>query len=129
MFQQSKCYKAKITMLSQTVVVKLTAMLHCSTKLRRRTAWHRWSGNESLSNYENQTTSKFGYISIHAQDWEFTLHDSSQVSNSIGWPAYRWMPDGHLSTLWVPLSVVNSLQYDKTKTLTDIMMYPDFHKG
>ena len=35
------------------------------------------------------------------QAWEFTLLDASQVGNSLGWPAYQWMPDGHLSTLWV----------------------------
>ena len=39
------------------------------------------------------------------------------------------MPDGHLSTLWVSLSIVNTLQYDKTKILTDIMMHPDLLIG
>ena len=41
------------------------------------------------------------WLFVDYQGWEFTLLDSSQVSNSLGWPAYQWMPDGHLSSLWV----------------------------
>ena len=50
-------------------------------------------------------------IRFEIQGWEFTLQDSSQVGNSLGWPAYQWMPDGHLSTLWVGLSSSSCLLY------------------
>ena len=32
--------------------------------------------------------------------WRF-LTDYQVVENVVGWPQYRWMPDGHISTLRV----------------------------
>ena len=91
-------------------------MRHCSTNTRTRTLnlregikkfWFEVSSWESgmqvfsaRQNYHWSTsTSRYDHQEIQA--WEFTLLDASQVGNSLGWPAYQWMPDGHLSTLWV----------------------------
>ena len=32
--------------------------------------------------------------------WRF-LTDYQVVENVVGWPSYKWMPDGHISTLRV----------------------------
>lgn len=103
------------------VVVSLTRLPQCSTKRRSRTLSLRWENNKNLG----VSSSKSGIavflawplqnrminIRFEIQGWEFTLQDSSQVSNSLGWPAYQWMPDGHLSTLWVGLSSSSCLLY------------------
>ena len=35
-------------------------------------------------------------------NWSWTFKTKFWiVEDSIGWPHYRWMPDGHISTLWV----------------------------
>jgi len=33
-------------------------------------------------------------------DWSFTLGPITKVDNILGWPAYGWMPDGHISTVY-----------------------------
>ena len=34
------------------------------------------------------------------QDWTFLVTDVTTVPNKLGWPTYRWMPDGHISVLY-----------------------------
>ena len=75
------------------------------------TRWRpgQWASGEKLTSWKPAIgffsdlclAYNLAWLFVQYQGWEFTLLDSSQVSNSLGWPAYRWMPDGHLSTLWV----------------------------
>ena len=37
-------------------------------------------------------------------NWDFTILSTEVVENTISWPNYRWMPDGHISTLQDPFS-------------------------
>ena len=46
--------------------------------------------------------------------WRF-LSDYQLVENVVGWPSYKWMPDGHLSTLRVGQT---SIQCDDQLLLT-----------
>merc|ERR1712142_1230562 len=36
------------------------------------------------------------------EDWSWVSSETTTVPNHVGWPAYRWMPDGHISTLQDP---------------------------
>ena len=40
--------------------------------------------------------------------WRF-LTQPSLVENTVGWPTYRWMPDGHLSTIQVTWSILGRI--------------------
>ena len=33
--------------------------------------------------------------------WDFVILSENVVENTIGWPSYKWMPDGHISSLKV----------------------------
>ena len=37
-------------------------------------------------------------------NWDFHIHYKRVVEDRVGWPNYRWMPDGHISTLQVRCS-------------------------
>jgi len=66
--------------------------------------------------YEDQDT--------EPQAWEFTLLNASQVDNSLDWPAYQWMPDGHLSTLWVNRTNQWVLFYPNSETYRSVGTTP-----
>ena len=37
-------------------------------------------------------------------NWDFHIHYKRLVEDRVDWPNYRWMPDGHISTLQVRCS-------------------------
>ena len=39
------------------------------------------------------------------RNWGWRIRNTQTVQNRIGWPSYRWMPDGHISTIKVSLKV------------------------
>ena len=43
-------------------------------------------------------------ITSPVDNWNFTILSTEVVENTINWPNYRWMPDGHISTLQDPFS-------------------------
>ena len=43
-------------------------------------------------------------MSSPAENWSWTSTGQvSTVPNHVGWPSYRWMPDGHISALKVSI--------------------------
>ena len=51
--------------------------------------------------WDSLRTSLLVYTTIWADSTPYLKHSvNTQVLDSLSWPAYRWMPDGHLSTLW-----------------------------
>ena len=43
-------------------------------------------------------------VTSPVDNWNFTILSTEVVENTINWPNYRWMPDGHISTLQDPFS-------------------------
>ena len=46
------------------------------------------------------------YNDIIFRNWDFIITYSMVVENTVGWPNYNWMPDGHISTLQVPVNKI-----------------------
>ena len=47
---------------------------------------------------------EYFYNDIVFRNWDFIITYSMVVENTVGWPNYNWMPDGHISTLQVPVN-------------------------
>ena len=47
---------------------------------------------------------EYFYNYIVFRSWDFIITYSMVVENTVGWPNYNWMPDGHISTLQVPVN-------------------------
>ena len=54
---------------------------------------------------------EYFYNDIVYRNWDFIMTYSMVVENTVGWPNYNWMPDGHISTLQVhPLTDIDMFQ-------------------
>ena len=63
-----------------------------------------FSGDAAMFQQTEQTSSP-------VSDWSWRLlSQPSVVENTVGWPTYRWMPDGHISTLRVTTSPVGRIK-------------------
>ena len=40
-------------------------------------------------------------VSAPIRNWNISIRYTRVVDNTINWPNYKWMPDGHISTLQV----------------------------
>ena len=63
-----------------------------------------FSGDAAMFHQTEQTSSP-------VSDWSWRLlSQPSVVENTVGWPTYRWMPDGHISTLRVTTSLIGRIK-------------------
>ena len=65
--------------------------------------FHQQEDTSSPIRWTGQNIEYF-YNNIVYRNWDFLITYSMVVENTVGWPNYNWMPDGHISTVQVPVN-------------------------